>query len=103
MARLESKFQSDLISTIKDVVPGSYILKNDANYKPGFPDLLVLAPSGKWAALEVKKCESDAAPNKLRPNQEYYVRDLNEKSYASFVYPENKEEVLDALQQALRA
>lgn len=95
---LESKFQSDLIKDLKDRFPGCEVLKNDPNYIQGFPDLLILHES-KWAALEVKRSDS----SDQQPNQDYYVGKLNGMSYASFVSPENKEEVFSELQQALRA
>ena len=37
-----------------------------------------------------------------QPNQDYYISFLDGWSFASFVYPENKEEVLDAMEQALQ-
>jgi hypothetical protein len=46
--------------------------------------------------LEVKASED--AP--LRPNQGYYVRKLNDMSFAAIIYPENEKEVLAALQEA---
>ena len=88
----ESMFQGKLIKEIKRKYPGAVVLKNDANYIQGIPDLLVLY-GDKWAALEVKK--SGTASH--RPNQDYYVRKLNEMSFARFVYPENKEEVMNDL------
>lgn len=92
---LESRFQTDLIEDLRGVFPDCVILKNDANYLQGFPDLLVLWED-KWAALEVK-----ASPTaRLRPNQEYFVNRLDAMSFAAFVFPENKEEVLRALQSA---
>lgn len=94
----ESAFQSGLIKEIKSRFPGSYVLKNDANYIQGFPDLLILHKD-KWAALEVKK----EAKAHHQPNQDYHVQALNDMSFASFIYPENKEEVLDAMEQALES
>lgn len=93
----ESEFQSRLIKEIKARFPGCYVLKNDANYIQGFPDLLVLH-GNKWAALEVKK----EAKAHRQPNQDYYIGLLGVMSFASFVYPENKEDVLDAMEQALQ-
>ena len=72
-------------------------MKLDSNYIQGIPDLLILY-QGKWAALECKKSERAAK----RPNQEYYVHHLDVMSFARFIYPENKEEVLNELQQAFR-
>lgn len=74
------------------------MLKNDASYKPGIPDLIILYKD-RWAALEVKKTE-DA---RRGPNQDYYVDIMNSMSYAAFIYPENKEEILHELEQSLRA
>lgn len=90
----ENKFQSNLIKEIKKLFEGCVVLKNDANYIQGFPDLLILFKD-KWAALECKK-ESKASH---QPNQDYYICELGKMSYASFVSPENKEEVLNGLQQ----
>ena len=94
---LESKFQKELIDDIKSMFPGSIILKNDPNYIQGMPDLTVFH-GNKWATLEVKKSETASH----QPNQDYYVDTMNKMSYSAFVYPENKEEVLNDLERALR-
>lgn len=92
---LESNFQANLIRELKRLFPGCIVLKNDAEYLQGVPDLLVL--HGKyWASLECKK-NSGA---RRQPNQEYYVELMDDMSFSRFIYPENKEEVLDELQQA---
>ncbi len=88
----ESQFQSDLIKEIKGRFPGCIVMKNDANYIQGIPDLLVLFEN-KWASLECKRSEKE----KHRPNQDYYVEKMNNMSFSAFVYPENKEEVLNDL------
>lgn len=93
---LESKFQAKLIKDIKKLLPGCMVTKNDAGYIQGVPDLTVFY-NDKWATLECKK-SADATK---QPNQEYYVDMMNEMSFSRFIYPENKEEVLDELQQAL--
>jgi hypothetical protein len=92
---LESEFQSNLIKELKERFQGCVVLKNDASYIQGFPDLLVLYRN-RWAALE---CKRSATANR-QPNQVYYIDELDQMSYASFIYPENKEEVLYDLQQA---
>lgn len=94
----ESEFQANLIVELKRRFPGSIVVKNDPNYIQGIPDLLVLY-NDRWAALECKR--SKGAQH--RPNQDYYVGLMNEMSYSAFVYPENKEDILDELQQAFGA
>lgn len=94
MGKLEKIFQSELIKELKDLFPGCIILKNDPTYIQGIPDLLILFED-KWAALEVKK--SITASH--RPNQEFYVNKMGRMSYANFIYPENKEVVLNELQE----
>lgn len=92
---LENKFQSKLIKEIKDMLPDCIVLKTDPNYIQGFPDLLILWRD-KWALLEVKK--SNDAP--YQPNQEYYIELLDRMSFSRTIYPGNKEEVLNAIQQS---
>ena len=97
MAKRESQFQAKLIKKIKSKFPDAIVMKNDANYIQGIPDLLILRGK-KWAALECKR-ESGSS---RRPNQEYYVNKMNEMSYAAFIFPENEKEVLNELEQSLR-
>lgn len=94
---VESKFQSELIREIKTRFPGSIVLKNDPNYIQGMPDLTILY-YGIWATLEVKR---DAKAS-VQPNQMYYVETMNKMAFSRFIYPENKEEVLDELQHTFR-
>lgn len=93
---LESRFKTKLIKDIKNMLPGCLVVHLDPNETQGIPDLLILH-NDRWAALEGKKTQTAS----VRPNQKYYVDLMDSMSYASFVYPENKEEVLDELQQAL--
>ena len=92
MSKLESKFEKELIDEIKDRYPGCIALKNDSSYIQGFPDWTLLY-NDKCAVLEVKK---ERRANK-QPNQEYYVDKLNGMSFSRFVFPENKDEVLEDL------
>ena len=94
---LEKDYQAKLIKKIKKRLPDSIVMKEDANYKQGIPDLIVLNQNN-WAALEVKKSENASK----RPNQEYYVDKMNSMSFAYFIYPENEEDVLNAMEQALK-
>ena len=90
----ESDFQHDLIKEIESRFQGSIVMKADSSYIQGIPDLLVLYGS-KWASLEVKR----SAKEIHRPNQDYYVDTMNGMSYSSFIYPENKEDVLNGLSE----
>jgi hypothetical protein len=94
----ESKFQHELIQDLKKRFPDCIVMKNDPNYIQGIPDLLVL--HGKhWASLE---CKKDAS-SKHRPNQDYYVDKMDKMSFSRFIFPENKEEVLDDLEQSFKS
>ena len=92
---LESKFQAELIKDLEFMFEGCIVLKNDANYLQGFPDLTILYKN-KWAVLECKRSEHESR----QPNQEYYVDTLDRMSFSRFIWPGNKKEVLDELQQA---
>jgi hypothetical protein len=94
---LESQYQRLLIEKLEAEYPGCLVLKNDSSYRQGIPDLVIFFED-RWAFLEVKA--SAKAP--FRPNQEYYLAMLDEMHFASVIYPSIEEEVLGALQQALR-
>lgn len=83
---------------MKQRFPDCVVLKNDSNYIQGFPDLLILY-NDKWAALECKR-SSDAH---RQPNQDWYVTKLNGMSFASFIFPENRNEVMNELERSLKA
>lgn len=85
----ENAFQASLIRTIKNLLPGCIILKNDPNYIQGIPDLIILCGI-TWACLEVKKDKSASH----RPNQDFYINKMSKMSFASFIYPENTQQVL---------
>ena len=89
----ENKFQSELKKEIEKRHPGCIIIKNDCHQIQGFPDLTVFK-DGKYAWLECKK-NSKA---EHQPNQDYYVAKANsDGGLGRFIYPENKEEVLNEL------
>lgn len=94
-SRLESGFQDKLRAELQERFPGCMIFKMDQIQ--GIPDLLVLFED-KWATLECKK----SAKAKRQPNQEYYVGRMNEMSFSRFIYPENKEEILNELQSTFK-
>ena len=92
----ENAFQSLLIKEIRNRFPGCLIMKTDSSYIQGVPDLLVLY-NNKWAALEVKRSKNA----KHQPNQDYYVEKMNQMSFAAIIFPENKEDVLNDMEQSL--
>ena len=99
---LESRFQSGLIKELKKRFEGCIVMKNDADYIQGIPDLLVLYKD-KWAALECKRDSKAIEKSKTnQPSQRYYVERMNNMSYASYICPENKKEVLDDLERTFR-
>lgn len=89
---LENRFKTNLIKEIKQMLPDCMVFHLDPNEMQGVPDLLILY-GDKWASLEGKK----SARESHRPNQDYYVRLMDDMSFSAFIYPENKIEVLDEL------
>lgn len=96
----ESDYQHDLIEKIKDRFPDSFVLKNDASYIQGIPDLTVLWKD-KWATLECKKSKKDYEKD-FTPNQHIYVQKMKRMSFSSFIFPENEEEVLNAMERSFQ-
>lgn len=94
----ENKFQAKLIKELKELFEGCIVMKNDASYIQGIPDLLILYKD-KWFSLECKKSSSAAK----RPNQEYYVGLMDKMSFARFICPENKEEILRELCETFKS
>ena len=93
----EATFQREVIEELKALFPGIVIVKQDSGYIQGIPDLLLLFGE-QWAALEIKS----AGDSRRRPNQEYYVDLMDRMSFAAFIYPENKKDVLRALQHTFK-
>ena len=89
---LENRFKTKLTNKLRNLFPGCIVLHMDPNEIQGIPDILILYRN-RWAALEGKK----SATASHRPNQDYYVEMMDRMSFASYVYPENEDEVLDAL------
>ena len=92
----ESEFQSNLKKELKNIFPGCIVTKMDSGNIQGIPDLLILYKN-KWATLENKRCNKASH----RPNQDYYVNKMNSMSFSRFIYPENKNEVLEDLKKFL--
>jgi hypothetical protein len=94
----ENQYQSKLVKKLKIRFPDCVVLKNDSSYQQGIPDLIVLWQD-YWALLEVKV----DGKSQVQPNQAFFIEKLNDMSFAAFIFPENEEEVLDALQQAFKS
>lgn len=94
----ENKFKQNLKKEIDKMFPGCMQFDLDPNQLQGIPDLLILYKN-KWASLECKK-EKDAP---RQPNQPYYVDLMNKMSFSRFIFPENKEEVLNELQRSFNS
>lgn len=90
----ENMFQKNLRKELKTIFPGCIVTKLDSGDIQGIPDLLVLYKN-KWATLENKRYENADR----QPNQEYYVDKMNKMSFSRFIYPENKDLVLDELKK----
>ncbi len=98
MPRSEAAYQRKLIEKIQIMFPHCVVIKNDPAQNQGTPDLLILFGI-TWAMLEVKL----SATSPVRPNQAYYVDLFDEMSFAAFIFPENEDEVLNALQSTFGA
>ena len=101
MARETGKtgYKAKLVQKLKREFPGCLIIHNNPNEThQGIPDLTIISGS-RWGMLEVKASVS----SKQQPNQEYWIDFYNQESFASFIYPENEEEVLHALQTTFRS
>ena len=92
----ESAFQNKLIEKLKKEFSGCIIMKNDSGYIQGIPDLTIFYKN-KWATLECKRSRNESH----QPNQDYYVEQMNTMSFSRFIYPENREEVLEELRRFL--
>lgn len=95
---LERRFQKKLIDDLKKRFNGCIVCKLDPTYIQGIPDLLILY-GNKWATLECKQSQHASH----RPNQDYYVKLMNKMSFSKFIFPENKERVLNELEQAFKS
>ena len=89
----ENVFQANLVRKLRAQDWVVDVVKNDAGYTQGFPDLTVFLANGKWALLECKKDEH--AP--LRPNQAFYISKMGDAGFARLIYPQNELEVIDEL------
>jgi len=92
----ENMFQRKIIQRLKVEFPECVVMKQDPTYKQGIPDLVVFYHD-KYAMLECKK----SANASHQPQQDYYISKFNSWSYASFIYPENVDQVFKELSEVL--
>lgn len=93
----ESKFQKEVKEELKKRFPGCIVIKNDPSSLQGIPDLSVFYEE-HWGMLE---CKNDPeAPH--QPNQDYWVDRLNDMSFAAFINPINREEVLNDMERSFK-
>lgn len=91
-------FQYQMRKRLEQEFEGCIVLKNDPQWIQGIPDLLMLW-GPYWVALETK----GGSRSSRRPNQPYYVDKLDQMSFASFVSPDNVEEVIDEIHRSFRS
>ena len=89
-------FPRKIIQRLKVEFPECVVMKQDPTYKQGIPDLVVFYHD-KYAMLECKK----SANASHQPQQDYYISKFNDWSYASFIYPENVDQVFKELSEVL--
>jgi hypothetical protein len=94
----ESAYRLDLCKRIEKLLPDCVILRLPPDQYQGIPDLLILFED-KWASLEVKM----AKDSDKQPNQDFYVELFNNMSFASFIYPDIEEQVLQDLVEKMGA
>ena len=91
--RNEAVYQAKLITKLEVLLPGCFIIKNDPATNQGIPDILILFRE-HWAMLEVKMTGNSSK----QPNQDYYIGMFGDMSFASFINPQNEDQVLFDLQ-----
>jgi hypothetical protein len=100
-AQLESEYQGRrLIPRLRRMFPGC-IVEKWSDHRQGYSDLIIIW-HGLSAVLEVK-AHAGAVE---QPNQREYIEQWNATGqfiFASFIYPENEEEVLGGLQRSFES
>ena len=88
MSKVEREYQPHVISRLQTEFPGGIVMKNDAGYRQGYPDLIYTY--GKTIHLETKRDDTAS----FRPNQTYYINLINEQGgFARKICPENEDEI----------
>lgn len=97
---LEAKYQRYLVKLFPTIFENCRVVINDPGLpgQQGIPDLTIFIGDW-WGLLEVKASEK----SKLRPNQQWWIDKWSQVTFCSFIYPDNEEEVIRAIQSALDA
>ena len=97
MATPEGIFKTKLIDELEKTFPDCIVTKLEADFKAGIPDILIV-DGPRWATLEAKASKADVTKKRQNKDaQDYYVGKMNTMSYSSYIYPENKEEIINEL------
>lgn len=91
----EAQYQKKVIRKLEQIFPGCVVIKNDPSYQQGIPDWTILFGTC-WGMLEIKK----SLTSRRQPNQDWWVNQFRNMSFAAFICPENEEAVLNELQAA---
>jgi len=94
---IEATFQSHFMSILERNYPAATVIKVDPTFRKSFPDVIMLGPGSFWGAFETKR----AYGSPQQPNQSYYIDVMDAQCFGRFVQPENLEEVLRDLEQAI--
>ena len=93
---LERDYQPQVIKRLLKEYPAGIVMKNDAGYRQGYPDLIFTY--GKTIHLETKR-DSSAT---FRPNQEYYINLINAQGgFARSIRPENEDIIFNEIHNYL--
>ena len=96
MSKVEREYQPHVIKRLQEEFPGGIVMKNDAGYRQGYPDLIFTY--GKTIHLETKRNSSAT----FRPNQAYYISLINAQGgFARSIRPENEDEIFEEIHNYL--
>ena len=91
----EATFRTKFLKDVKDLSPDIIIEFADPQRRNGIPDVIIFYKK-KFARIETKRSKNASK----RLHQQYYIDYFNSQGiYASFLTPENKEEVFNALRR----
>jgi Holliday junction resolvase len=93
----EATFQKKLLKELRQIQNSWWTVKEAASLR-GLPDIFG-SINGKFIALECKRNQTEATRNTGRiVLQRKILRDIEKSGgYSAFIYPENKEEILNDL------